>query len=104
MRESVPYVILEASSVGKPHIATRVGGVPEFVIIKETGILVQPQNPAELADAIIYLLDHPNEVNQLGANAKERYERLHTYERFISETIKVYDNIVNNKQAIEPKY
>lgn len=104
MRESVPYVILEAASVGKPHIATRVGGVPEFVIIKETGILVQPQNPAELADAIIYLLDHPDEVNQLGANAKKRYERFHTYDRFISETIKVYDNIVNNKQAIEPKY
>lgn len=50
-REGMPCVILEALSCGLPVIASRVGGIPELVS-EDNGILVEPQNPHALADAI----------------------------------------------------
>ena len=51
-REGLPYVLLEAASIGKPHIATDVGGVAEFITDGESGVIVPPGDPEKLADAI----------------------------------------------------
>lgn len=50
--EGVPNVILEAMACKTPVVATRVGGIPEVVIEGESGFLVEPENPDELAKAI----------------------------------------------------
>ncbi|MCX7000967.1 MAG: glycosyltransferase [Candidatus Sumerlaeota bacterium] len=52
-------VILEAMHHDIPVIATAVGGVPEIVINDMTGILVPPESPQSLAEAIISLLGNP---------------------------------------------
>jgi glycosyltransferase involved in cell wall biosynthesis len=90
VREGLPYVIMEAASIGKPHIATDVGGVSEFVIQGDTGILVAPSDPAKLADAIKDLLNDPETVKKLGKRAREKYDQQFAYDRFISQTIEVY--------------
>lgn len=90
IREGLPYVLLEAASIEKPHVATDVGGVSEFILHGETGLLVPPQNVRALADAIGFLLQHPQEVRRLGLNARARCEQQHGMDRFVDETISVY--------------
>jgi glycosyltransferase involved in cell wall biosynthesis len=50
--ENLPHTVLEALAVGSPVIATSVGGVPEVVRDGENGLLVEPNDPRALADAI----------------------------------------------------
>jgi len=66
--EAVPTVGLEAMATGTPFIGTNVGGIPEIVRNNITGLLVPPNNPGELASAILRLSD--DRVRQkLSANA-----------------------------------
>jgi len=55
--ENMPVVIPESFACGKPVIATRVGGIPEFVN-EENGILVDAGNEQELEEAIVFMFDH----------------------------------------------
>ena len=71
-QEGLPYVLMEAASIGKPHIATDVGGVSEFIIHGETGMLVPPSDPEKLADAIKDLLNNPETVERLGKKATRK--------------------------------
>jgi glycosyltransferase involved in cell wall biosynthesis len=90
VREGFPYILLEAASIGKPHIATDVGGVSEFIVDGETGILIPPSDPGKFADTIQELLDKPALVKKLGRSAREKYNKQFTYERFIDQTLEVY--------------
>ncbi|PKM51012.1 MAG: hypothetical protein CVV02_08750 [Firmicutes bacterium HGW-Firmicutes-7] len=72
----VPYidasqsgVILTAYGFNMPVIATKIGGLPEQVVNKETGILVEPNNVEDLANACISLLNQPEMVKSMGKNA-----------------------------------
>jgi glycosyltransferase involved in cell wall biosynthesis len=57
--EWTPLVLMEALARGKPVVAACVGGVPEVVRNRESGLLVAPESPAELAGAIAELLADP---------------------------------------------
>jgi glycosyltransferase involved in cell wall biosynthesis len=63
-------VIVEAQLAGKPVIATRGGGPSEIIEDRVTGILVSPNNPAELAGAIQELLENPKWAEQLAVNGQ----------------------------------
>jgi glycosyltransferase involved in cell wall biosynthesis len=52
-------VLLSAFALRKPVVATRVGGLPEYVSEGNTGLLVDPGNASELADALAEILTHP---------------------------------------------
>lgn len=55
--EGFGLVLLEAMALGKPIVATDVGGIPEVIKNKETGMLVSPADPDALAERIITLLE-----------------------------------------------
>ena len=52
--EAMPYSVIEAMLSGCPVVATDVGGVAE--VLRDTGLLVKPQNPQALAQALLFLL------------------------------------------------
>lgn len=69
--EGLGLAILEAMAVGTPLIGTRVGGIPE-VIDDTFGILVEPEKPEELAEAIRSVLADPSRASMLRQGARDR--------------------------------
>jgi glycosyltransferase involved in cell wall biosynthesis len=65
-------VVLEAMAVGLPIVATGVGGVPELVVHNETGLVVTPENPAEMAVAMFDLLSNPEKASCLATAGQTR--------------------------------
>jgi L-malate glycosyltransferase len=88
--ESLSNAILEAMAAGRPVVATRVGGNPELVRDRETGLLVAPEDAGAIAAAIETMLVSPHLAREWGENARrlaqtnfaldharERYEQLY---------------------------
>lgn len=71
LEEGLSVVLLEALSLARPLVATAVGGTPEVVKHKETGVLVPPADPKPLAEAMLYLLNHPEEGKRLAERGRE---------------------------------
>ncbi len=69
--EGSPAVIKEAMVMGKPVVATSVGGIPEIIEDGVNGILVYPHSPMKLADGIIRILMDKELSEKLGRNAKK---------------------------------
>ncbi len=74
LMEGMPYVILHAMSLGKPVIATPVGGIPEVVLQEQTGYLVPAGDSATLANALRQLFNDHTFIQKMGAAGKKRYE------------------------------
>ena len=70
--EGLPTVVVEAMICGVPVVATAVNAVPDLVIPGETGLLVPPGRPGQLAAAIRYLLDAPELAARMAATARAR--------------------------------
>jgi glycosyltransferase involved in cell wall biosynthesis len=70
LQEGLPQSLLEAMSLGKPVVASRIGGMPEVVIDGITGILVQPDKSA-VASGISSLLSDKRLAARLGEQARE---------------------------------
>jgi len=75
LTEGMPNVLLEAMSLGTPIIATEVGGVPEMITHRESGILVPPANPATLSEAIAELYLRPELRLKLASGAWKAAQR-----------------------------
>lgn len=69
--EGFSNTVLECMAVGKPLVATRVGGNPE-VVTEDTGILVPPQEAKQLAQALIKLIENPKQREEMGRLARAR--------------------------------
>ncbi|MFN8454781.1 MAG: glycosyltransferase family 4 protein [Anaerolineae bacterium] len=70
--EGLPIAFLEAMSAGKPMVANDVDGVKDVVINGETGFLVTPHQPAEMAERILYLLNNETLCKEMGYVAQQR--------------------------------
>ncbi len=70
--EGFPQTPLQAMFAGVPVVATSVGGTPEIVVDQKTGLLVPPEDPRALADAIASLLHDPIRASALGAAGRVR--------------------------------
>jgi len=70
--EGLPTVVVEAMLCGVPVVATAVNAVSDVVIPGETGLLVPARKPAQLAEAVRYLLDSPQTARRLADAARAR--------------------------------
>ena len=67
--ENMPMAVMEAMAAGMAVVATRVGAIPEMIDDGETGVLIEPRQPARLAEAIVRLLDDPQARRRIGGRA-----------------------------------
>ena len=89
LTEGISLTLLEAMARGLPVVATQVGGNPEVVVDGETGLLVKPRAPTDLAAAIVRLLHAPEEGRRMGRAARSRVERGFDVRRMVGQ----YENL-----------
>ena len=73
-RDGIPNVLLEAMASGVPVVSTPVSGIPELIDAEHDGLLVPPNSPAALADAIDRLLACPELSERLARAARAKIE------------------------------
>lgn len=88
--EGLALVLLEAGLAELPVVASRVGGIPEVIEDKKTGLLVPSRDPEALALAIKNLFDNPLLCTKLGTALHEKVLKDFSLGRVISETIALY--------------
>ena len=96
-REGFGLVAAEAMLHQLPVIATRVGGLQNVVVDEETGILIHPHQPQEIADAIKKLYDSTDLVKQYSHNGYNRALENYTEERYVNDVIKLYRELLKKK-------
>ena len=80
-----------AYAFGKPVIATRVGSLPEAVLEGETGLLVNPEDPQELAQALWQMLDDPQRARSMGARARQWSGDAFAWDAIAARVLEVYE-------------
>jgi glycosyltransferase involved in cell wall biosynthesis len=89
--EGFGLALLEAMLAGRPVVATRVSSIPEIVVDGETGLLVPPDDPAALAEALARVLSDRDLAARLGAAGLERARAEFSAERMARRTLAVYE-------------
>jgi len=91
--EGFGLVILEANACGKPVIASMVGGVPEVVIDGYNGMLVQPNSPKDLANALTILLSDQELMLEMGKRGRE-WAELHDWNIIARAVQEIYEELL----------
>jgi glycosyltransferase involved in cell wall biosynthesis len=73
--EGMPLSVMEYMAASKPVVATAVGGVPDLIDDGVHGLLIPPEDPHRLADAIAELLSDPDRAAEMGRRGNERQRR-----------------------------
>lgn len=80
--DSLPTTVLEAMAFGKPVVATISGGIPEMVVDKETGFLIEKNNIEEFKNILSKLIANKEICCTIGKSARMRYLEKFTLDRF----------------------
>ena len=92
--ENFPYTVLEAFALGKPVVASNIGGLPEMISDGETGLLFEPGSEPGLRETLGRLLRNPGLAEEMGRKARERVEREFDGETHYRRIMEIYDSLV----------
>ena len=93
--EALGIALLEAMAMGLPVIATRVGGVPDVVVDRETGILVAPEDPGKLAEEMLSILERPGLQRLYGESGAERVKSHFDLESEAQRHLNIYQSLIH---------
>lgn len=94
--EAFGISLLEGAMYGKPLISSEIGtGTTYINIHNETGLVVPPENPAELRVAMDYLWNNTQEAAAMGRRAADRYRELFTAERMTAKYVELYRQLAS---------
>jgi glycosyltransferase involved in cell wall biosynthesis len=92
--EDFPNVVLEAMSLGKPVIASRIAGTPEQIEDGKTGWLVEPGNASAFARKMADIIIDRNLISGMGAKARQKFEAEFTSEIAVSRYLDLYQSLL----------
>src|SRR6185295_11184586 len=92
--EGLGTSLLDAMAAGKPTIGTDVGGIPEAIEDRVTGLIVPPNDPALLARAIVKLLKDGALAKRMGQAGLARAKKLFSVEKMVDGTIEAYRKLL----------
>jgi len=87
--EGFGIVFLEANACKKPVIGGRSGGIPDAIIDGETGLLVDPQDPNDIAKGLIKILTNKRLAKKMGENGYNRVKRELTWDKIVSRMMEI---------------
>ena len=93
-REPFSLVALQAAQMARPVTAARMGGLPETVIDQQTGVLFENEDSAALAEAIAFLLDHPDIAARMGEAGRRRAREVFSLERCVNAYDSLYASLI----------
>ena len=101
--EGTPIALLEAASLGIPVIASNVGGIPELVQDQVHALLVPPDDPQSLAQAVKRIINDKKLAETLSANAVERIKEKFNIDRQLELTWSAYQKALSfHLQGLKP--
>jgi glycosyltransferase involved in cell wall biosynthesis len=98
--EGLPVSVLEAMAAELPVVASRVGGVPEVVADGETGFLVAPASPSNLAAVLARLIDDRDLRRRLGAVGRVRADTRFNLNSFRRAHVELYSELVRGRLPV----
>lgn len=103
LEQGLGTVMLEAMALGKPVVASQVGGIADFFTNGEHALLVPKANHIKLADKIEYLIDNPDKARQLAVNGQRFVRQEFSVERMVRQTAELYREILSSQAATKGK-
>lgn len=94
--ESIPQVIKEAFYMRVPVVATNVGGIPELITNEISGLLVPPNDPKKLLDAINQLLENKDKAEKLSERGYDFVMKNFTWEVLLPKYLKFYKSLIKS--------
>lgn len=91
--EGLPVSVLEAMSAGLPIVATNVGDIPQVIQDGHSGLIVSPEEPEELAQAICTLLDDPERRDAYGAAAQTHIHQTYGPAAWVDRLLALYEEV-----------
>ncbi|MDR4507360.1 MAG: glycosyltransferase family 4 protein [Candidatus Brocadiaceae bacterium] len=95
--ENNPMSVLESFALGKPVIASRIGGIPEIVRNDVTGETFEPGDAKDLCAKIEYLLRRPDKIVEMGKNARIFVEQELNEKQYYERLLGVYHRVLSHK-------
>ena len=92
--EDLPYIILEAISLGIPVIGSNVAGIPEEIENEKTGLIVPLGDSNALQRAILKLLSDDNIRKNMGIEARKKFQQSFTLDKMIGNYISIYNSLI----------
>ena len=92
--EGVPKVLLEAAAIGRPIVTCDAPGCREAVAHEVNGILVPPQSPTDIAQAVKSLMNNAEKCTQYGTAGRKRVEEDFNTDHVVAQTMKVYEELL----------
>ena len=98
--EALPYAAVESVAAGRPVVGTRMGGLPEIVEDGESGMLVEPGSPQELAAAMRRLWEEPAVAAALGRRARLRAAERFALESQTARVVDLYESLLYRRRPV----
>ena len=92
--EATPRVMLQGLAMQKPIVATPIGGIPEIIKHRETGLLVPPRDGKAMAEAVKYLLTHRDVAATLARNGYHFIKERFSIEAVVTQIEAIQDEVV----------
>jgi glycosyltransferase involved in cell wall biosynthesis len=89
-----PRVIVEGMLSGRSVIGVAAGGVPEMIDDQITGLLVPPKDASKMAEAILWLIHHPEQAARMGEVAQQKAKERFSIEHHVSSVQQLYQKIL----------
>jgi glycosyltransferase involved in cell wall biosynthesis len=91
--KAVPIKLFEYLACEKPVVASNFQEISKVVKEADCGILVDPTNVDEIANAILYLLEHPEEAKRMGENGRRAVEERYNWDKMEEKLLKLYEGL-----------
>jgi glycosyltransferase involved in cell wall biosynthesis len=98
--EGLGVALVEAAGAGRPAIASRVGPLPEVVQDDVSGILVPPQSPQAIAEAVLSLAQDPERMRAMGRAAQQRARAMFNAQHVARQTDEVYATVLRPRNTL----
>jgi len=99
LQQGLGTIMFEAMALGKPVIASAVGGVNSVIRDEQNGLVVPPSDSGRLAERIVELLDDPVRARAIGDAGRRMIQNDFNVDRMVTETAELYEEILEAERA-----